>query len=110
MSKLLHVQGYKVIEAGDGEQALALFREQQADIDLVILDIIMPNMGGLPAAREMRKLCPEMPIIFFTGYGVEHVLSEADRLPGTIALCKPVPVQELNRNIRAMLSSAPKGG
>ncbi|WP_018294731.1 PAS domain-containing sensor histidine kinase [Mariprofundus ferrooxydans] len=103
IAKVLTLLGYRVIEAADGQQAVNLFRGQHADIDLVILDIIMPNMGGLAAAGEMRKQCSDIPIIFFTGYGVEHVLKEADLMPGTVALCKPVPVGELSSRIRALL-------
>jgi len=103
MTKVLERLGYKVLVASDGQQAVDIFKAQRASIDLVILDVVMPNKGGVAAAREMRALCPDIPVIFSTGYDAEDVLDQESHLLNSTKLCKPVAMKELCSTIRAML-------
>ena len=66
--KFLGMFGYTIITAVDGNEALAVFKENKDRIDLVILDIIMPNMNGKNAFAEMRKINPAVKAIFISGY------------------------------------------
>jgi len=68
----LEVLGYEVITAEHGQQAVELFTERKDDIDLVILDIIMPKLNGVDAAIAIRDIQPETAIIFITGYNEEN--------------------------------------
>jgi len=102
---VLESLGYIVITAENGREAVALFDTHGTSIDLVILDIVMPDMGGEEAARRMRRLNPDVPVIFSTGYDLNHVLSDSDRLSNSMQLVKPTPVPELSRAIRSMLNS-----
>lgn len=63
---LLETRGYKVLSASSGEQALELFR--QGGIDLVLSDLVMPNMDGNQLIREMKQIDPEVPMIIFSGH------------------------------------------
>lgn len=65
---LLKRQGYRVLVAGDGEEACALAAAKIAEISLVILDVVMPRMGGVAAGRKIQALRPSLPIILCTGY------------------------------------------
>ncbi|MDQ6997732.1 MAG: ATP-binding protein [Mariprofundus sp.] len=60
--------GHTVIQASDGIDALEKFHAHQHEISLVISDIVMPGMDGVDSVLEMRKACPELPVIFMTGY------------------------------------------
>jgi len=67
IKSILQHAGGQVIEAGDGVEALELFRAWQHRIDLVITDIRMPRMTGTELARLIRSACPAIPLIFVSG-------------------------------------------
>ena len=58
--------GYEVTEAGDGVQALALYHEHNGDFDVVLLDIMMPNLDGLEVCKQLRALSDKVGIIMLT--------------------------------------------
>lgn len=64
-------EGYKVLEAGDGIEAMDIFYENK-DIDLVILDVMMPKMDGWQVCREIRTHSSQIPIIMLTARSSEH--------------------------------------
>ncbi|MDX8410224.1 MAG: response regulator, partial [Mariprofundales bacterium] len=103
MAQVLEELGLDVMEAADGQQAVDLFRQQQATIDVVMLDVVMPYKGGVAAAKEIRELCPDIPVIFHTGYDMEHVLAKNESFSNCVALRKPVRIQELSSTINRML-------
>lgn len=63
---MLESHGFHVLTASDGEQGLMLF--QQNHVDLVVLDYYMPGLNGGDVAAEMRRLRPQVPIIFLSAY------------------------------------------
>lgn len=65
---LLKRQGYEVLVAGDGEEACAIASSKIQEISLVILDVVMPRMGGVEAGRKIQAMRPGVPIILCTGY------------------------------------------
>src|SRR5205085_6207356 len=65
--------GYKVLLARDGAEAVALYEAERARIDLLLLDVVMPHMGGHEAYEHIRTLDGATPVIFMTGYSVETV-------------------------------------
>ena len=75
IAEVLQGLGYHVIEACDGDQALSLYLEHQEQIKLILSDIVMPGMGGVELAREIRKMNNNIPIILATGYDRELVTS-----------------------------------
>ncbi|WP_167631334.1 PAS domain-containing hybrid sensor histidine kinase/response regulator [Mariprofundus ferrooxydans] len=104
-AEVLKDLGYKVLVEANGLAALKTFKAQKESIALIILDVVMPDMGGMDAAKLMRQINPDIPVIFSTGYDPEDLLSEGDELPDSIRLAKPVTVAELSHNIRSMLSA-----
>lgn len=92
-------------EAADGAHAVQLASEQ--DVDLAILDISMPRMTGLQAARELRKLRPELPILILTMHENEQYLHEALRAGASAYVVKKVADRDLVETCRAMLRGAP---
>jgi CheY-like chemotaxis protein len=96
-------QGFRVREASDGEQGLALLAAEPAD--LVILDFIMPGMSGAEVARAIRKRSPSQPILFVSGYSeTEAVKSIAPDAP---LLAKPFRAAALQRAVRNSLATVP---
>ncbi len=70
-------QGYTVVTAGDGEEGLAIMRED-AEFDLVVTDVVMPTMDGPTMARAIREIAPDMPVLFMSGYAESQLRDEID--------------------------------
>jgi CheY-like chemotaxis protein len=67
LRRVLEKFGYKVLTAGNGYEALEIFRPRQAEIHAVLTDVMMPAMNGVTLVRELRALAPELPIVAATG-------------------------------------------
>ncbi|RJR32520.1 MAG: response regulator [Desulfobacteraceae bacterium] len=64
--------GYRVISAADGESALQLYREEKNNISLVVLDLIMPGMGGMRCLEQLLEIDPDARVIVVSGYTDEQ--------------------------------------
>jgi hypothetical protein len=87
---LLRDEGYDVVEATDGLQALRVFEENPDLFAMVLTDIMMPNMGGIELVRRLRLQRPTLPIVFTTGYTVAPT-----ELEGECVLPKPYEIAQL---------------
>lgn len=100
---MLNQIGLNVITAIDGLDSLNKFKENISELDLVILDITMPNMDGDEAFRRMKKLRSDIPVIISSGYSEHEVIA---RFPNDYPdgfLQKPYSADELHSKIRAVL-------
>ena len=86
--RLLEKRGYRVLQAGNGRQALELVRDRIHEIALVITDMVMPEMGGTSLLRELRNLRNTLPALCMTGYSQEEVAS-GDGLHDVVLIEKP---------------------
>lgn len=68
MSLALTQDGYRVMEARDGKEALQIFKDYLGKIDLILTDILMPEMDGVELIQCIRKLVPRLPVIFISSY------------------------------------------
>ena len=93
ISRMLKRQGFEMLEASNGKDGMKLFVEHHPD--LVLTDILMPEMEGLETIRAMRKLAPELPIIAVTGSHNSPFLEMALRLGATKGLLKPFKNEDL---------------
>jgi PAS domain S-box-containing protein len=75
--ELLRRLGYTVLKANSGQEAIALYREKQDQVDLVVLDMIMPGMGGAEALKALKEIRPEVKVILSSGYSLQ---GEAQRV------------------------------
>jgi PAS domain S-box-containing protein len=97
--------GYKIIEAGDGEEAVERFREHAAEIQLVVLDVIMPKLSGVEAGNAIRLIKPGVKILFTSGYPEEVIQKKGIVSPGVNFMIKPVAPVELLQKVRDIMSS-----
>ena len=100
---VLRYNGFTVWEAADGELALSQYRKFKDKLSLVLMDIVMPNMGGIAAAQEIRAINEQLPIIFLTGYGEEAQLHAASSIQHSSALSKPIAMSDLIKTIEKHL-------
>jgi CheY-like chemotaxis protein len=104
-TELLRHRGYEVVQAGDGEQALDVLRD--GAVDLAIVDVMMPVMGGLEFRQRLQDVAPEVVTILVTGQPdrLEDLMEDdAEFLSGRVnILYKPVhPVKLLNEVDRVL--------
>ncbi|NOZ48570.1 MAG: PAS domain S-box protein [Chloroflexi bacterium] len=95
MVQLLKHLNYRVLEAADGEEALAILEKTGAQIDLVMSDVVMPRLGGIPLLYALRELGWQMPVILLTGYPEEEQLKIAQSQGLSAYLSKPPDPDEL---------------
>jgi CheY-like chemotaxis protein/two-component sensor histidine kinase len=104
----LEANGYTILVATDGTEALATFARNVDRIDLVITDLMMPYMGGVPLIHALRKMRPGMPIIGSTGLADKRQLAELEQLNIQALLHKPYGSDTLLLSVREAL--AVRGG
>ena len=95
--------GYKVIVAADGEQALHEFETRRDQIDLLVLDVVLPKLSGPNVYDRICELRPGMPVIFATGYGADIAALRGAQAQGLPMLQKPYLPRNLARKVRETL-------
>jgi CheY-like chemotaxis protein len=98
-TEILRKLRFSVLAAKEGEEALRLFRDNRQEIVLVILDIVMPRMGGSEVFQQLRDIAPGVKVLLCSGYSIQ---GEADRLIGMGAsgfIQKPFSFQSLEQSI-----------
>lgn len=102
---MLEEVGCTVLEASEGAGALQLLR-QAGRIDLLITDVGLPDINGQDLYASCLELCPGLPVIFITGYGVADLRAGLTGNPLASVLGKPFKFRELTRAIAAALDHA----
>lgn len=94
-SALLKAMGFSPLTASNGREALELYSEHGSGIDLIMLDLIMPVMGGLETYRILRGISPTVPVVICSGHSVEDVLCDMDGDEHASVMQKPYKPGEL---------------
>jgi two-component system cell cycle sensor histidine kinase/response regulator CckA len=102
---LLEVLGYDVLLAKNGREAIKLYKKNKEKISLVILDMIMPDMGGGETYDALRGLNKNVKVILSSGYGVEGQASEILNRGCDYFIQKPFGINELLQSIRLTLEN-----
>jgi PAS domain S-box-containing protein len=102
--EMLESLGYRVLTARDGEEALALYRSEESRIDLVILDLIMPGMGGGEVYDALRVHDPTVRVILSSGYSLDGKARQIMKRGIREFIQKPFRFEDLARKIRAVLA------
>jgi two-component system cell cycle sensor histidine kinase/response regulator CckA len=100
---MLRKFGFTVIEAQDGSEAVAIWEQQGTAIDVVLTDVVMPNMGGAELARALRERRPSLRVVFMSGYTQGTLeLSSMDEA-ATRFLPKPFTADQLVGTLRELI-------
>jgi two-component system, cell cycle sensor histidine kinase and response regulator CckA len=99
--------GYTVIAASDGEEAVRAFRSRRDDIDLALLDVVMPKLNGPEIYSRISAERPDLPVIFATGYSADFALLHKVQQQGLPVLQKPYTARALARKVREALDHHP---
>ncbi len=100
---ILGALGYAVIVASDGEAAVKLFEEKSGDIDLVLLDVVMPKLEGTEVHRHIKKIKQSTPVLFVTGYSLERIDENFMKENNVEVLQKPYSMEVLSQKVREIL-------
>lgn len=104
--RVLTQRGYRVLEAADGAIALRIAAGHVGEIDLVLTDVEMPNLGGRGMMEELKELSPDLRVLFMSGYPKEEVFPDSARAKRTPYLQKPFTAETLCNEVRAALGYA----
>ena len=103
---VLRSQGYMVIEAGEGVEALRLAQENlDRGVDLLFTDVVMPLMSGQKLADRLREHFPSIRVLYTSGYPGEAIGQIGLREPGTAFMEKPFTPVDMTRTVRAVLKA-----
>jgi len=101
--KLLGVMGYRVLIARNGKEAVEVYRKNQDDIDIVVLDMVMPGMGGVEAYDSMKEINPNIKVLLSSGYSIDSKTTEIMKRDCDGFIQKPFNMKELSGEIRKIL-------
>ena len=103
IKELLTEQGYTVLAATQGEEALALIQEGQHPVDLVLTDIVMPKLGGGDLVKRLAALRPRIGVVYMSGYTSGAISRQGVLDEGALLLEKPFTADQLARTVRLAL-------
>jgi len=102
---VLGAQGYAVLEAANGSKALDLLEQRDPSIDLLLTDIVMPQMNGRELACILTRERPELKVIYMSGYDAQGFSEGNPLVPGSKFLQKPVRASKLAKTVREALDT-----
>jgi two-component system, cell cycle sensor histidine kinase and response regulator CckA len=105
-ARILTKHGYTVLQAVNGREALDLFKKERSQISLVILDLIMPEMGGTECLKELLKVDPQVKVLIASGYSADTSVKESIQMGAKGFVTKPFRVKELLRDVRRVLDES----
>ncbi len=95
--------GYKILEASNGMEALKLVKSKKIKIDLIMTDVIMPEMGGKDLVEALKKIIPEIKVLFTSGYTDDRIVSSGVLQKGINFIHKPYSFNALAKKVRDVL-------
>jgi PAS domain S-box-containing protein len=103
--QLLEQRGYRVLKAADGDEAVRLFQRHAGEIDLALLDVVMPKQSGRSVYNALQARRPDLPVLFSTGYAADALDADFVRAHRFHIVRKPYSPNTLFRAVRNALDS-----
>ncbi len=101
--ELLETLGYEVLTARDGKEAVEIYKKKWDNIDLVLMDMVMPNMGGGEAYDRMKEINPRVKVLLSSGYSIDREAKEILARDCDGFIQKPCTIKELSEKIREIV-------
>lgn len=105
LHNVLEQDGFAVWQASSGEEAIELYRRRHADIDMVLLDVLMPRLSGPETLRQLQAINPGVRCCFMSGGFGTHTVNELLNLGAQRILSKPLDINSLATNLRAICTA-----
>ena len=103
MKTILEEEGYKVIEARDGKEAVEVFEKYMGSIDMVVIDVVMPKKNGKEVCQEIRAIKKDIKFLFISGYATDVLMKKGVNDKNCSLITKPISNELLLQKIREML-------
>jgi PAS domain S-box-containing protein len=103
---ILTADGYKILVADSADHAVTLCRAYEADIDILLTDVVMPGVSGPELAKNLLSMRPGMKVLYMSGYAGEYLHDEGVNADGAALLQKPFTAAALEERIRQVLHQA----
>jgi DNA-binding NtrC family response regulator len=101
--RCLQTQGFHVVEAGGGLEAIELITHHAPDVDVVVTDILMPEVNGIELAARLRVAYPNLPVVLMSGYAPLELFRRNAFATALPLLRKPFIADQLCRTVRNVL-------
>jgi CheY-like chemotaxis protein len=95
--------GYRVTTAANGDEALILVEQRGLKPDLVITDVVMPGMGGVVLMEHLKKIRPDLKVLYMSGYTDNAIVHQGVLDPNTPFIQKPFHIKELAAKIKQIM-------
>ncbi len=105
-ARILEHAGFAVLTAADGVEGLAMVEEHRSAISLVLLDVLMPRLGGVEALRAMREVMPDLPIVLTSGFTGDGTADRLANLELVKFIQKPYRMNDLIAMVRSLIDEA----
>jgi PAS domain S-box-containing protein len=105
VGKALKKQGYKILEASNGGEALLICKEQKDPIHLMLTDVVMPDMSGPQLAQRLRLIHPAMKVLHMSGYAHDAITHHGILEKGINFIQKPFSIEKLSEKVREVLNN-----
>jgi DNA-binding NtrC family response regulator len=102
---MLSTLGYKMLIAQDGPTALKIYKESAGTIDLVMLDMVMPEMSGEDVFTELKKLDPQVKVLLSSGYSLNGRASKIISRGCVGFIQKPFTIREISNQLRQIFDA-----
>ena len=104
-TRVLKRNGYRVLAAANGEEALHLYEVHAGEIDILVTDIVMPRLGGVALAGEIRRRASGLPVLFMSGHTEGELLAQVPDAAAGSFLAKPFRPVDLGEQVRRLLNA-----
>jgi PAS domain S-box-containing protein len=104
-ARVLRGQGYTVLEAPNGAEALELARQHRGAVHLLLTDVVMPGLSGKALVMQLSRICPGLKVLFMSGYTDDAIVHQGVLESGMAFLQKPFGPQALARKVRSVLDT-----
>jgi CheY-like chemotaxis protein len=101
-AEVLSQAGYDVRSARHGVEALELMRKYESSIDVVVTDVVMPELGGRPLVEQLRKRRPQLPVLYITAYTDDASMIDEVKATGARLLEKPFTASQLAEAVASL--------